>query len=107
MKEADPGARAAIGEERELRLHRAHAGGVGAEMADAGNEIAERQTPMAHSREPGVRLLHVLFGDVHIAAVAVDQFQPERAAQGVAEVMPHRLPASAAPKASGREKLPL
>ena len=54
-------------------------------MADARDEIAERQPPVAHAREPGVRLVHVLFGDPQIPAVAVDQLQAEGAAQGIAE----------------------
>ena len=50
--------RAAVSEQGELgRLHIAHAGGVGGEMADAGNEVAERQPPVAHAREPGVGLV--------------------------------------------------
>jgi hypothetical protein len=40
---------------------------------------------MAHSPEPGVRFLHVLFGDMHIAAVPVDQLQAEGAPQGVTD----------------------
>ena len=78
MKVAHPEHAAAIGEQRELvRLQLAHARGIGREVAHARDEIAERQAPVADAPEPGVRLLHVFFGDPQVPAVAVDQPSPK------------------------------
>ena len=40
---------------------------------------------MAGAPEPGVRLLHVLFGDAQIPAVAVNQLETEGASQDIAQ----------------------
>src|ERR1035438_7981034 len=78
-----PEAAAAVGEKSELRsLHRAHAGGEGAEVPNSGNEIAESQPPVAHAREPGVCLVDVVFGDADVTPIFMDHFHAEGAAQG-------------------------
>ena len=72
-----------------------------------GNEIAEGEAPVAGAPEPGVRLLHVIFRDPQIPAVAVDQREPESASQDIA----HRDAAGAAGKAAeqgqGQREMPL
>src|SRR5208282_6342343 len=81
-----PEAAAAVGKQRELRRFEvAHAGRVCGQVAHAGNEIAECETPVACLAEPGVRLVHMFFPDAHIAAVAMNQLEPEGAAEQVAD----------------------
>ena len=86
MKAGHPGATAGIGEQGELlRFYLAHSRGVSRQVAHARHKISEREPPVAHAREPGVRLLYVIFGNPQVPAVAMDQSQAEGAPQRVAQ----------------------
>src|ERR1039457_3260211 len=69
-------------------------------MAHPRHEVAQRQGPMAHTREPGMGLDEVLLADAQVLAVAVDQRQPELPPQRVAE----RDAAEAAPQRRGESR---
>ena len=79
-----PQQRAQVSEHGEdVRLHVRHARGVCRQMADARNEVAEGEAPMAHTFKELVSFGQTLLGQVDVLAETMDQRQAEGPASTV------------------------
>src|SRR5579863_10197297 len=83
---ADPQESAAVGERGESPVFEARSSGDNRrQMADAGNEIAGYQRPMAQMLEPFVDAAYPLLGQMEPGAVTMHDADPQGSADGVAQ----------------------